>query len=55
MGNSGRDLEIPPTGMLSRLALSVQPLDRKMEQVFHNFVVNLYVLFRLILQTGDNV
>ena len=28
--------------------LPVEPLDRKMEQVFHDFIVNLYVFFCLI-------
>ncbi len=46
---------LAPTDELNARTMLVDPFDRKMEQVFHNFIVDLDIRLRLILQTGDDV
>ena len=46
---------LAPTDELNARTMLVDPFDRKMEQIFHNFIVDLDICLRLILQTGDDV
>ena len=53
-------LETAPTNYrkieeLNRLTLPVEPFDGEMEQIFHDFIVNLHVFFCLIFQARDDV
>ena len=43
------------TEKLSVLRLPIKPFDRKMEQVLHDFIIDLHIFFCLIFQTRDNV
>ena len=53
--SKNRESEFPPTGGLNGRTVSVDPFDRKVEQVFHDFIVDLDICFGLVFQTGDDV